>query len=61
MRQLIEYASVVWDSCTVYEKENIEKMQNEAAHLVTGLTRSVSIETFLQEIGWVSLTDRQLM
>ena len=59
MRPLLEYAAVVWDGCTVYEKENLERIQYEAARIVTGLTRSVSIDNLMKEIGWVSLADRR--
>ncbi|XP_053404826.1 uncharacterized protein LOC128558706 [Mercenaria mercenaria] len=61
LRPLLEYASVVWDSCTQYEKDTIEKLQYEAARIVTGLTRSVSIQNLLTEVGWVSLADRRIM
>ncbi len=47
MRPIIEYASIVWDSCTIYEQESLEKLQYEAARVVTGLTRSVSIANLL--------------
>ena len=59
MRPLLEYASIVWDGCTNYEKESLEKLQYEAARVVTGLTRSVSIQSLVKEIGWVSLSDRR--
>ena len=39
LRPLVEYASVVWDGCTMYEKEQLERFQYEAARIVTGLTR----------------------
>ena len=38
LRPLMEYASSVWDSCAAYEKDSLEKLQNEAARIVTGLT-----------------------
>ncbi len=38
-----------------------KKLQYEAARTVTGLTRSVSIDKLLQEIGWVSLADRRII
>ena len=44
LRPVLEYSAVVWDGCTLYEKENLEKIQHEAARIMTGLTRSVSIE-----------------
>ena len=59
MRPLLEYASVVWDGCSQNDKEKLEKLQHEAARIVTGLTKSTSIQKLLQEIGWVSLTDRR--
>jgi Reverse transcriptase (RNA-dependent DNA polymerase) len=59
LRPILEYASVVWDSCTLYEQDILEKIQYEAARIVTGLTRSVSIERLIKEVGWVSLADRR--
>ncbi len=59
MRPILEYASIVWESCTMYEQDSLEKLQYEAARVVTGLTRSVSIAKLLREIGWVSLNDRR--
>ena len=51
LRPLLEYASVVWGGCTLYEKKKLEQIQYEAARLVTGLTRSMSIEKLIKEIG----------
>lgn len=59
LRPILEYASIVWDNCTDYEKDNLEKIQYEAARIVTGLTRSVSVDKLIKEIGWVSLSDRR--
>lgn len=59
MRPILEYASVVWDGCTEYEKRSLELLQFEAARVVTGLTRSVSIHLLTKEIGWVPLSDRR--
>ena len=50
----------MWDACTLYEKKKLEQIQYEAARLVTGLKRSVSIEKLIKEIGWLSLSDRRL-
>ena len=57
LRPVLEYSAVVWDSRTLYEKESLEKIQHEAARIVTGLTRSVSIEKLYSEIGWLSLSE----
>ncbi len=59
LRPILEYASIVWDNCTIYEKDMLDKIQYEAARIVTGLTRSVSIDRLLSEIGWVNLSDRR--
>ena len=59
LRPLLEYAAIVWDGCTQYEKKQFERIQYEAARLVTGLTRSVLIEKLVKEIGWLSLSDRR--
>ena len=44
MLLIVEYASVVWDGCSEQDSVTLQKVQNEAARLVTGLTRSVSLE-----------------
>ena len=36
LRPLLEYAAVVWDGRTLYEKRKTEQVQYEAARLVTG-------------------------
>ncbi len=59
LRPILEYASIVCDNCAIYEKNILDKIQYDAARIVTGLTRSVSINNLLKEIGWVSLSDRR--
>ena len=61
LRPILEYGSIVRDNCTNYEKEILERIQYEAARLVNGLTRSVSINNLVDEIGWTSLKDRRNM
>ena len=46
----IEYASGVWDGCSEQDSQTLQKFQNEAAHLVTGLTRSVSLENLFENV-----------
>ena len=59
IRPLLEYADVVWDNCTKYEANELEQIQNEAARIVTGATKLVSIQSLLSETGWESLTSRR--
>ena len=59
MRPILEYGDVVWDNCTQQEKQDIEKIQIEAARIVTGTTKLVSINSLYEETGWETLETRQ--
>ena len=48
---IIKYADVVWDNCTQYEANELEKIQTEAARIVTGATRLVSTDSLRMETG----------
>ena len=56
LSQIVEYASVVWVGCFEQDSQTLQKIQNEAARLVTGLTRSVSFAYI--ECGWTTLSQR---
>ena len=58
IRPILEYADVVWNNCTKDEADELELIQNEAARIVTGATRLVSIESLLVETGWEYLSER---
>ena len=57
VRPILEYSSVVWDNCSKYEKDRLERMQLEAARIVTGTSRSISTIQLYNEIGWLTLED----
>ena len=59
IRPVLEYADVVWNNCTQYEANELEKIQNEAARIVTGATKLVSIHALLSDVGWESLSSRR--
>ena len=59
IRLLLEYADVVWDNCTQYEANELEKIQHEAARIVSGATKLVSIDKLLKEVGWDTLSCRK--
>ena len=42
-----------------YEKEELEKIQTEAARNATGATKLISLNTLFSEIQWESLQDRR--
>ena len=59
IRPVLEYANVVWDNCTQYEANELEKIQIEAARIVTGSTKLVSIDVLYTETGWETLESRR--
>ena len=59
IRPLLEYADVVWDNCTLYEVNALEKVQLETARIVTGTTKLVSLEMLYKETGWETLEVRR--
>ena len=59
IRPVLEYADVVWDNCTINEQYELEKIQYEAARIITGCTRLVSIQNLLTESGLLLLKERR--
>ena len=60
IRPLLEYSNAVWDNCTQYESNDLEKIQSEAAPIVTGATKLTSLQSIYIETGWESLASRRL-
>jgi hypothetical protein len=58
IRPLLEYAGEVWDNCTLADSERLEKIQLEAARIVTGLTSYASLLSIYKETGWKKLSVR---
>ena len=59
IRPVLEYSCVVWDGCTVAQQNSLEKLQNEAARIVTGLTKLVTLNRLYKECGWQTLQERR--
>ena len=59
IRPILEYADVVWCNITKYEEDELEKIQLEAARIVTGTTKLVSTENLYKETGWGTLSSRR--
>ena len=49
IRPLLEYADVIWDNCTQYEKNELEKIQIEAARITTGAFKLVPINNLYKK------------
>ena len=59
VKPILEYADVMWYSCTNDNANRIEKIQLEAARIITGLTRSTHLDSLYNETGWISLSQRR--
>ena len=49
IRPLLEYADVIWDNCSHQEKQELEKIQTEAARIAVGVTKLVSVQKLYEE------------
>ena len=45
----------MWNNCTQYESNELDKIQNKAARIVTGATMLASIDSLHTETGWEKL------
>ena len=60
IRPILEYADVVWDNCINYEKQELDKIQTEAARIVTGETKLVPLYALFDEVNWEPLEARRM-
>ena len=60
IRPILEYADVIWDNCNDYEKQELEKIQIEAARIDTGAPKHLSVRNLYNEIGWETLETRRI-
>ena len=59
IRPLLDYCDEIYDSCTMYESERLDKLQRKASLLCTGAFRINSNEKVLKELGWSKLANRR--
>ena len=59
IRSLLEYSCEVWDNCSQTDNDRLEKLQLEAARIVTGLAVYSSRDSLYQETGWENLSSRR--
>ena len=55
VRPILEYGDTIWNNCTQYEKADLDKIQTEAARIVVGATKLVSINALYTETRWECL------
>jgi hypothetical protein len=56
---ILEYASEVWDNCGQTNGNRLEKIQIEAARILTGLSIYASFDSIYKETGWETLSTRR--
>ena len=44
IKPILQYAGVLWGCCSTDNTDRLERIQLEAARIVTGLTRSTHLE-----------------
>ena len=55
-----DYCRLVWDTCSNYLLEKLQKMQNRAARVITGKSYEVSnYDDILRELSWQPLVERR--
>ena len=56
IRPILEYGDVLWDNCTQYEKNELDKIQNEAARIAGSATKLISLNALCKEVNWETLS-----
>ena len=59
IRPILEYADIVWCNLTKYQEDELEKIQIEAARIVTGATKLVSHDNLYRETCLETLNPRR--
>ena len=59
IRPLLEYASEVWDGCTITDPNRLEQVQLAADRIVTGLPTFSPLCSLYSETGWEALAERK--
>ena len=59
IRPILEYADVVWDNITAQDEIELEKIQQEAARIISGGTRLTSLQNLYNETALEPLKHRR--
>ena len=57
VRPIVEYGSIIYDSCSIGDSNKLEAVQLEAARLVTGAKKGTSHDALYSELGWLTLKE----
>ena len=56
---IVEYGSVLFDNCSTFLKQRLERLHRNASVIVTGAFKNTSYAKLLDELGWDTLEDRR--
>ena len=59
IRLFMEYGDIIFDNCPEYYKDKLEKINKEAARIITGATKLVSLNQLYMESGLERLESRR--
>ncbi len=56
-----DFGDIVYESCTQYNVGWLQKMQNQAARIISGSSHHTQHNDLYAKLKWLSLTNRHLM
>ena len=59
IRPILEYGDVIWDNCTQYQKNELDKILYEAGRIAIGATKLISLNALYKETNWETLSQRR--
>lgn len=59
VRPTLEYANQVWINCTNEQSNTLDSIQLDSARIVTGAIRGTGHDSMLNDLGWLSLSQRR--
>jgi hypothetical protein len=54
-----DYCNLVWDNCSKYLLEKLQKLQNRAARVITGKSYEIRSSEILKNLGWQPLLNQR--
>ena len=54
-----DYCCVVWDNCTKFSAEKLQKLQNRAARILTFSSYKTKADFLIEELGWRKLESQR--
>ena len=55
----LNYCCLVWDNCSNYLLDNLQKIQNKAARIITGESYEIRSSDLLRKLNWPILKERR--